>query len=219
VTGKLGSPAVTAASNSALDPAVVGHEVRHLERLLLPLAAAEHEVQLLRLDALDPLELLHVRAHLEDRGRLGVARQLRIGDLVRPRTEVARRVDPEQEVGEAEPRPVEERCLVDDVRAVEHCPFRGGCLGPQPVAARHGLVVQSLDLDNRVPGRLEIGEVALLVGLAALRDELDRRVATLRLVHEAGHGRPLEREAVGAGQESDEVRRRVDGPAVDQLHE
>ncbi len=90
-----------------------------------PRAAAEDDVQELRLPALDRRQLLHVRADLQDRRRLDVACELGVGHLVVPRTEravgLARRVVPaEQEVRMAAPGPVEEGGLVDDVRAGTH---------------------------------------------------------------------------------------------------
>ena len=72
-----------------LDAAVVGHEVGDSVGRGFARAAAEHDVQPLRRLALDPRELLHIRADLEDRAGLGPSRELRVGDLVRPRPELA----------------------------------------------------------------------------------------------------------------------------------
>ena len=86
---------------------------------------AEDDVQELRPPPLDRRQLLDVRADLEDGAGLHVAGELGVGDLVVPGAEGARRlarrvVHAEQEVGVAAPGPVEERGLVDDVRAGAH---------------------------------------------------------------------------------------------------
>ena len=78
------------------------------EPLRLAGAAAEDHVEPLRLGPLQAVELLDVRADLEDGAGLDVARELRVGDLVVVRPERARplrRLDPQQEVGVTEPRP------------------------------------------------------------------------------------------------------------------
>ena len=119
-----------------LHPAVVGHEVVHAAAVRGPRAAAQHDVQELRLPALDRRQLLHVGADLEDGRRLHVAGELGVRHLVVPGAEravrLARLVIPaEQEVRVAAPGPVEERRLVDDVRAVAHGVERLGGGGPQ----------------------------------------------------------------------------------------
>ena len=116
-------------------------------------------------------------------------------------------VDAEQEVRVAAPRPVEERRLVDDVRAGAHRRDRlfGG--GPQLRAGvawqRRGRIVERPTADpsfsistTRSPRVAQLLEVPLLVLEAALRDELDRRVVADRLRDEAGERGALEREAV-----------------------
>ena len=99
---------------------VVRHVVVDPEPFHSPGAATEGDVQPVRLDALDPRELVDVRADLEDRACLDVAGELGVGDLVvvrAPDRWPFRVVDAQQEVGVTAPGPVEERGLVDDVRA------------------------------------------------------------------------------------------------------
>ena len=90
-----------------------------------------------RADALDRLELVDVRADLQDGARLDVPRELGVGDLVVVRAPDRRSlgvVDPQQEVGVAAPAAVEERRLVDDVGARRHRLDRRGCGGAEPLA-------------------------------------------------------------------------------------
>ena len=83
---------------------VVGHVVvdaKRLDRLGRP---AQGDVQPLGTDLLDPLELVDVRADLEDRARLDVTSELGVGDLVvvvAPGRGARGIVDPEQEVSVA----------------------------------------------------------------------------------------------------------------------
>ena len=103
--------------------AVIGHEVVDAEPFDGACAPAERDVHPLRPDALEPLELVHVGADLEDGARLDVTGQLRVGHFVVPGSPAGRpvrRLDPEQEIRVAAERAVEERGLVDDVRAGGH---------------------------------------------------------------------------------------------------
>ncbi len=85
------------------------------------LAVAGDHVHLLGGDALEALDLLGVRAHLEEGGGLHPAGELGVGDLVGPGAEVrARALDLQEEVGVAAPATVEEGGLVDDVGAGLH---------------------------------------------------------------------------------------------------
>src|SRR5437667_5177002 len=94
-----------------------------------------------------------------------MASELRVGDLVVVRPEcrwTSRIVDPEEKVGVAAPRSIEERRLVDDVRARRHrlvCRRRGR---PELVAAILDRAVKG-DLRDRPPFRREIVEKPLLV--------------------------------------------------------
>ena len=78
--------------------AVVRHVVIDAQALDRSGAATERDVEPLRPDALDPLELVDVRADLEDGARLHVAGQLRVGDLVvvrAPARRPIRGIDPQ----------------------------------------------------------------------------------------------------------------------------
>ena len=99
-----------------LDRPDVGGVVGDAQVIDVPGAAAERHVHQLRPQALESGELLRVQAQLQHGRALGVARQLRVPDLVAPRAQVARRLHAAQEVGEAQPPAVEERGLVDDRR-------------------------------------------------------------------------------------------------------
>ena len=217
-----------------LDAAVVGHVVVDPQRVRGTLPAAEHDVERLRLHALDRRQLLDVRADLEDRRGLDVAGELGVRDLVVPRAERAVGlagdvVAPQEEVRVAAPGAVEERRLVDDVGAGAH---RGDRLlgGRSQVRAgvprrRRRWVVERrdggpvlVDLDHAQAAVAQVLEVALLVLDAALRDEVDRRVVADRLLDEPGERGALEREPVVAGEVADEVGGGIDGTTVDQLH-
>ena len=199
---------------------VVRHVVVDAQPLHGPGAAAERDVQPLRADALDPFELVDVRADLQDRARLDVAGELGVGDLVvvrAPDRRPIRVVDPQQEVGVAAPRPVEERRLVDDVGAGGHRGDRFGGRGSQSVALILDRPVR-FDLDRRASRRLQVGEVALLVLEAALADDVELGIVAHRPLDEVGQGGPLELGEVLAGQIGDQVRRGEDGSPIDQLH-
>src|SRR6185503_13138551 len=128
-----------------------------------PRAAAEGDVHPLRLAPLDPRELVHVRADLEERARLRGARELGVHDLVAPGPESARHLHAYEEVRVAEPAAVEERGLVDDVVAAADGRLGGGGGAAQPLAAILDTLLgrKARDLP---PRRLQIRQVALLVG-------------------------------------------------------
>ncbi len=71
------------------DPAVVRHVVLDPQRVRGTFPAAEHDVEPLRLDALDRRQLVDVRADLQDGRGLDVAGELGVGDLVVPRAKRA----------------------------------------------------------------------------------------------------------------------------------
>jgi len=196
----------------------VGHVVRDAVTLDLSRAPAEGDVHPLGLEPLDPRELIHVRADLEEGARLGVARELGVHDLVAPGTEGARRLDTHEEVGVPEPAAVEERGLVDDV-----VPAADGGLGVGGGAAKLGAAIRDglVPLDPRDPTArgLQVGQIALLVGHSALLQDVQLRVLAHRPLHQARRGRELERGQMLAGEEADEIRGREDGLAADDLHE
>ena len=216
------SPLVGRSQEVRLHAAVVGHVVVDAEHDGLAGAPAERDVKALGLPALDAGQLVDVRADLDDGRRLDVPGELGVGHLVVPGTEGAVRlpwrvIDAKQEVRVTAPGPIEERRLVDDVRPVEHRAERelrglveaGPCVRGRAVAR---------DLDDPPATRPEVGQVARLVLEPARLDELDGRVVPDGLRDQAGQGRPLELEAVTAGEEAHQVGRGVDGGTVDELH-
>ncbi len=205
-----------------LHAAVVGHVVVDAEDHGLASAPAERDVEPLGLPPLHPRQLVDVRADLEDGAGLDVAGELGVGDFVVPGAERAVRlpgcvVDPQEEVGVAAPCPVEERGLVDDIRAVPHR-LAGELGGLIEARARARGRAVAWDLDDPPAGCPEVVKVSLLVLVAALLDELDGGVAADRLRDETGHRRALQLEAVRTGEEADEIGGRVDGSAVEKLH-
>ncbi len=205
---------------SALGAAVVGHVVVDPQSLDGPGAAAESDVEPFRPDALDPLQLVDVRADLEDGARLDVAGELRVGHLVVVRPPDRRPclvVDTQQEVGVAAPRPVEERRLVDDVGARGHRVDRLGGGGTELVAAILDGAIE-LDRDGLATGGGEVGEIALFVLEPALADDVELGVVAHGAPHEAGERRALELGQVLAGEVRDEVGGGVDRSPIDRLH-
>ena len=199
---------------ASLRGAVVGGVVR--EVLDVRCAVARDDGDRLGRDPLDLFEEIAVDAHLDDGGRLDPLRELRVGDVVRVIAEHRRPVvATDQEVRVATPAPVEEGCLEDHVGARVH--------------RRHGLVVGGAQvrrgcrhaarhLDDRVAGCFELGDVATLVLVAALLEQLELRIVAKRLLDLAACPRQLERDEVVALEEADEVRGADDQRAVDQLH-
>ena len=217
-----GTPLVGRGQEVCLHAAVVGHEVVDAEHDGLAYAPAEGHVEPLWLPALDPGQLVDVRADLDDGRRLDVPGELGVGHLVMPGAEGAVRlpgrvIDAEEEVRVTAPGAVEEGRLVDDVRPVEHG-AEGELRGLVEAGPRVRGRAVARDLDNPPAGCPEVGQVALLVLVPARLDELDGRVAPDGLRDQAGQRRPLELEAVPAGEVAHEVGRGVDGSTVDELH-
>ena len=129
------------------------------------------------------------------------------------------RGDPEQEVREPEPGAVEEARLVDDVVTAED--RLAGGVGRRAIAlalAARPLVPGQLELLDMAAVRDERREVALLVLVAALPGSIELRVDPVRPLDVSGERTELEIRQVRALQEPDQVRRRVDRLAVDELH-
>ena len=155
-------------------------------------------------------------AHLEERGRLDPPGELGVGDLVAPVAEVARPLDPEEEVRVAAPPAVEEGRLEDHVATGAH---RGERLLLRRPELGRRLRVASLDLVNGSALGAERGEVRGLVLEAAPLDEVQlsgrcgsaARSARPRAVELKGH-------EVVAGEVADEVRGTDDDRSVDELH-
>src|SRR3990170_1940574 len=166
-------------------------------------AVAGDDVDAFRRDALELRQPVRVDADLEQGAALDGARELRVGDLVAPgpqgRTGA---VDLQQEVGVAQPAPVEEGGLEDDVGAVAHR-LDGGCLGG-PERLRRAL--RPFELDDRPALGATALEEGALMRLAALLEQLQLRVLPVgRLLPEVVGAAELERGEVIAGQEADEV--------------
>ena len=81
------------------------------------LSLRRHHVELLGPSALRRGEHLRVQPELEDRPRACLARELGVGNLVRPAPQHARFIDPKHHIGLAEPAPVAQGTLHDDIRS------------------------------------------------------------------------------------------------------
>ena len=106
-------------------PAVIGGELGEAEGVLL--VGAEDDVDQLGLNSLDSREQLAVEAELEDEVGLGATRELGVGDLVAPLTEIGGAINSEKEVGVTSQVVIEEGRLVDHLGAGSHCLDRVGC--------------------------------------------------------------------------------------------
>ena len=200
---------------------VVGHVVVDAESLDGAGAPAEGDMHPLRSDALDGLEQVDVGADLEHGAGFYVAGQLRVGDLVVVRAETRRLrhiVHAQQEVGMAAPGSIEEGRLIDHVRAGGHCPGGFCGRGTELVAAVLDGTIK-LDRDCSPTFRLEVGKESSLVLEPALADDVELRVVPHRPLDEAGQRGTFQLSQVFAGEVSDEIRGRVDGAAVDRLHD
>src|SRR5262249_52959961 len=98
----VGCPRIELREKPLLRGAVVGREVAQRERTTL--LAAENDVDLCGLGALQPSQVLRVVAELEHRSGLHVSRELRVFRLVRMVAEVADPLYPAQEVSVTAPR-------------------------------------------------------------------------------------------------------------------
>ncbi len=200
-----------------LDRAVVRHVVGHAMGFDGSRAAAQSDIHPLGRQTLDRRQLLHVRADLEERGRSDVTGELGVHDLVTPGAEAARPHVPDQEVRQPEPPSIEERGLVDHVVATLDGLACHPCRGLQARPAI-GLSAVLGDSSHSPPLRLQSREVAPLVLLSALRDQIQLRVQPIRLRHEPGQRGQFQPDEMLAGQEADQIRGREDGPAIDELH-
>ncbi len=188
-------------------PPVVRLELREPERL--PLAEAVLHVDVLDGRLLDPRDLLGVEAELQDVRRLGGSGELRVDRLV-PAVLPAL-----EEVGEPAPAAVREIGLIDDLR-------RGGPdrLLRQPSRLRRveALVVVRRDADDRPSGRLETGEVRLLVLVPLPEDEIAVRGVEVRLLELAARDGQRQRRQVRAGEMGRQVGRREGQRVVENAH-
>lgn len=169
-------------------------------------------------DALDARQLLGVGTELEECVGLGAARELGIGDLVAPGTEVRRLGDLQEEVGEADPAAVEERRLVDDIVTATERVERGRAGAPEHLRVRLAVPSPGVDRGDGPALVSEPGEVLLLVLGAAAGDHVELGVLAVRAPHEAGDRCALQVRQVLAGQEPHQVGRGDDRLSVDELH-
>ena len=203
-----------------LDRAVVGHVVGDAAVLDGSGAPTEGDVHQLRLGPLDPGQLLDVGADLEQRRRLDVARQLGVDDLVAPLAEGAGAINAQEEVGQPEPPPVEERGLVDHVVAPPDRLLRRGSRRTQPLETLRArqVVPAGIDAGDAPALCFERCQIAGLVLEAALGDQVDLRIEPDRPVDQTGHRRELQADQVLARQIADQIGRGEDGAVVDELH-
>ena len=168
-------------------------------------------------NALEPLEQVRVYAHLEDRGRLDPPRELGVGDVVAPGTEIRRSViTADQEVGVTSPVAIEERGLEDDIGAGSH---GGQRLRLCFAKLRRRLEVTGRDLQNIPTLGPKSSDVCLLVGVAALLDQGELRIIPERLVPQPMGSFELQRDEVVALEEPDEIGRGDDErPVFMSLH-
>ena len=146
-------------------------------------------------------------------------RELRVPDLVGPRTEVARHLDPSEEVRVPLPAAVYEDGLVDHVRAGAHRLQRCGRAALKPFSVREVVdVVEDVDDAEPVAIFAEVFEEPLLVLDAALCDAVEDGVLLARRLQVALGDRAVQVGEVATLDEPDEVRGRVDQAAIDQLH-
>ena len=178
-------------------------------------AVAGDDVHRLRRDALELLQAIRIRAHLEEGRRLDPPGELRVGDLVAPVAEIAGAVDSEEEVRVATPSAVEEGCLEDHVATGAH---RGNCLFLGRPELGRRLRVASLDLVDGAALRPERGEMRRLVLEAAPLDELQLWVVPDRPLDPTARGLELKGYEVVAGEVADEIRGTDDDRSVDELH-
>ena len=146
-----------------------------------------------------------------------MAGQLGVHHLVAPGAEPAGPLHPEEEIRQPEPPPVEERGLVDDVVAA----LDGLASGPRRRLQPRPPIGQAAvlrDPSYSPARRLQPGEIAPLVLLAALGDQVQLRIEPLRPGDEAGERSQLQPDEMLAGQEADQIRGREDGLPIDELH-
>jgi hypothetical protein len=130
-----------------------------------PLAVAEHEVHAGGPDALQALELVGVVEQLEDVARAGAVAELGVVDLVGPRSQRGRLLDPHEEVREPDPALAQEAALVDDLAALAH-------RGERPRGELGAVGVRVVEGDDVEPLRPQAFEDLVLVAPAALEQEV-----------------------------------------------
>lgn len=105
-------------------PPIIVRIVAHPE---MPLGAiAEHQMHVLRADALERCQEFGVMGELDHEFRLGTVGKLGVYYFVAPATQSRRRIDPAQKIGIAHEGTVRKGCLENDLGAFGHCKLRGG---------------------------------------------------------------------------------------------
>ena len=140
-----------------------------------------------------------VEEQLQDRAALGLTRELGVDDVVGPGAEGARLLDAAQDVGPARPATVLERRLCDDVFASPHgfpC-LRQGVRGH----------FDAVDLGDGKALLLEMIKESVFVPLAALAQEVEKRVRTERLFQRTTRDLEIELRQIRAIEVTDEVGR------------
>jgi len=139
------------------------------------MAVAGDDVELVGRDTLQDGEPVGVRRHLQQRRDFQLAGQLGVGDVVGPRAQQGRALDPQQEVGLTTPGTVVERGLVDDVHAAPHRLHRLGL--PLGLADLPG---RGRDRDDRQVTLAQRLQVGVLVRQPEPEDQLQHVVSRRR---------------------------------------
>lgn len=162
---------------------------------------------------LDRGDFVGVPGELKDGRRLGRARELRVVRLIAPSAQLGGLVDADEEVGASTPAITGEGRLVDDLGAFAH--------------RRHGRIVRGLegtgfarqlDLDNLAALLAEELEIASLVEVPLLRDQLGERLPSVRPLSFPERNLERERGQMWAREVSRQVGRREQQLSVSQEH-
>lgn len=173
------------------------------ERVAREVRSWADDVHVLGVNPLEPRDELRVHTDLHDRARARVGGQFGVVHLVRPVSERGRPRHPHEEVGPPGPAIRRKRCLCDSVHAAAHqVDRRGGRIG-------------RLDAETR--GAQEI-EICLLVGPAALEQDVVERVPCARTGEVATRDEAVQRGQVLAGKVIGEIGRRKRQVPVHQPH-
>jgi hypothetical protein len=171
------------------------------------------DVKEFRTHTLEVAEHLGVEPELEDGTGAGLPRKLRVGDFVRPVSQLTRLVDSTENVRLPEPAAAQKAPLHDDFDPGAH---RGVCLND--VNGPLGWAAEATQVDNLEALSLERSDIGALVLEATLDQEIEKRVSEVRACSVAERGGHVERGAVAAAQEVREVRGGKGKDAVEELH-
>ena len=143
--------------------------------------------------------------------------QFRVPDLVAPWPQITRSLDAKQEVRVASATAVEEGRLIDDViTAHNRFPGEPGGLRQTIHVVVNGAVRQ--DFPNALPRRPELTEESDFVLPASLYYAVQLRVRPRRAPYKATKRSLLKVGEVLAGDETNEIRRGINGLPIDPLH-